>query len=322
MHAEILADNLVIVPDEQHGGLSLSTFLQRHLRLPKGFINKAFATERIHVGKRPAEPDLVLHASQPIWLSGGIWPEQEPLFQWEVEQAHVLLEDDHLMVVDKPADLLVHSDGANQAVTLDEQVLAYRVRSGQPALAWHIHRLDVGTSGVLLYAKHAWMARSLDTMLAAHEISRHYLAVVAGEPKAVSGVLTGPIGRDRHVTGRYRVSSTGKPARTHYHVLDTAEIGSRHVSLVKCWLETGRTHQIRVHLSDLGCPIIGDTLYGGGEGAGDVRLPVGYALHAWRLSFIHPYLGYQIEVTAPLPTSWAPLQRVFGEALNAPPEVT
>ncbi len=135
----------------------------------------------------------MLSPGRAVWLTGGVLTPTTGRIESTAPPAAVLYEDDHLLVANKPAEQLVHDDGTDDGFTLDDAVIAYRQQTGQPALSWHVHRLDRGTTGAVLYAKHAWMARTLDTMLAGRAISRRYLAVVAGEPPQERGTLTGPM---------------------------------------------------------------------------------------------------------------------------------
>jgi 23S rRNA pseudouridine1911/1915/1917 synthase len=213
----------------------------------------------------------------------------------------ILYEDPHMLVVNKPSGVLVHPGDESDVDTMAHRVVAYFAEAGLARRARHVHRLDRDTTGALLYAKHEFAARSFDRLLQGHEIARRYVALVAGEMPRLRGTIREPIGRDRHVSGRYRVSRTGKLAVTHYRVLASTRIGADAVSLVECVLETGRTHQIRVHLSAAGCPVVGDVLYGGGRGIGGIPFPEGYALHAWQLTLWHPYTEQEVCVPAPFP---------------------
>lgn len=315
MNIDVRGDALLFHTDARQRGRSLKAVLEEDLFLPERYIDKACKSGWVRIGKEAADADQILAAGQAVWLTGGVVSDADSAAYTIAEPACVLYEDDHLLVADKPAGQLVHRDGAGTAPTLDDAVASYRLLQGQPQAAWHIHRLDRDTTGLVLYAKHAWIARALDARLAQHQIVRRYLAITAGTMPQADGTLTGPIGRDRHVSGRYRVAANGKPAITHYHVRAAGVLDRRAVSLLECWLETGRTHQIRVHLANAGCPIIGDVLYGGGTGAGSIRMADGFALHACHLAFIHPYTGESIQVDAPLPAAWTPFAAAFPDGL-------
>jgi 23S rRNA pseudouridine1911/1915/1917 synthase len=210
-------------------------------------------------------------------------------------------EDEHLLVVDKPAGLVVHPARGHRAGTL-AQALGGRAAGGEDAArAGIVHRLDRDTSGLLVVARTEAAHRALKALLQRREITREYLALVLGRPPARAGTIDAPIGRDRRV--RKRVSTeTDEPreARTHFAI----ERALAEATLLRVRLETGRTHQIRVHLQAIGHPVAGDPEYGGAGAFGLAR----QFLHAERLAFAHPVTGAAVDVRSPLP---ADLQRVL-----------
>ena len=155
-----------------------------------------------------------------------------------------------------------------------------------------IHRLDRNTTGTILFAKHALAGAILDKMLEKRDIKRTYIAAVHGLFRQKKGTINKPIGRDRHHPTKRRISPTGQEAITHYQLLKDDK--NKQLSYVKCWLETGRTHQIRVHLSHLGHPIVGDTLYGGQP------VVIRQALHAAKMEFSHPLTKEKLVCHAPI----------------------
>jgi len=195
----------------------------------------------------------------------------------------IVYEDDDLLVVDKPAGMVTHPAHGSTSGTLVNALLAHTgALPGDELRAGLVHRLDRDTSGLLVVAKNDATLSALGIAMKARRIKREYLALVQGIPDHARGTLDGPIGRDPHNRLKYAVVATGKPAVTHYEV---REIFAKNAELV-FRLETGRTHQIRVHMASLGHAILNDAIYGVGE----IRfgnLP-GQALHAWRLSFEHP----------------------------------
>ncbi|MCL6515673.1 RluA family pseudouridine synthase [Alicyclobacillus sp.] len=282
--------------------------LLRALSLPDALVERLFRQGAVRLGQSPVHPDQPLVTGARVHLLGGV-EEPEPLLEEGVPDAgwpavDVLYEDDHQLVVNKPSGILVHPGGPADTDTMAHRVAWHLWCEGLARRARHVHRLDKDTTGALLYAKHSWAARALDRQLAEGLISRVYWAIVVGRLTPDDGVIDEPIGRDRHVAGRFRVSATGKPARTRYTTLDAARQAGGWVSLVECRLDTGRTHQIRVHLSHRGCPVVGDTLYGGGRGAGSLPWNEGHALHARTISFRHLYSGDPLQVEAPLPPAF------------------
>jgi 23S rRNA pseudouridine1911/1915/1917 synthase len=206
----------------------------------------------------------------------------------------VAYEDEYLLVVDKPAGVVVHPARGHATGTLSQALAGRAVGGEDPWRAGIVHRLDRDTSGLLVVAKSEEVHRALKSLLASRRMSREYLALVEGHPSARTGTIDAPIGRDRR--DRQKVSiDTDQPraARTHFEV----ERLLRDTALLRVSLETGRTHQIRVHLAAIGHPVCGDPLYGRPGGYGLER----QFLHAQRLSFPHPVTGALIEVTSPLP---------------------
>jgi 23S rRNA pseudouridine1911/1915/1917 synthase len=223
---------------------------------------------------------LVLFPDRPLGI-GSIWQELEVLF-----------EDDFCLVVHKPAGVSIHPDGRTDEVTLDHIVAAHYEGMGEQVAVRHIHRLDQNTSGPVLYAKNEWAQLKLDEDMRGKEIERKYIAFVQGTVRSDLSVIDLPIGKDRHHAQRRRVSPTGQSALTTVRVEEVY----RGASLIHVELDTGRTHQIRVHLSHLGHPLLGDTLYGGSN-----ALITRQALHGEKLCFSHPFTGEFIEVEDPWP---------------------
>lgn len=218
----------------------------------------------------------------------------------------VLHEDDFCLVVHKPAGMAVHPDGAVQdgPLTLDHAVASYYEMNGIHAAVRHVHRLDVDTTGPVLYAKNEFALLKLDEQMRAKDIGRRYVALVRGKVPPSLRTLDWPIGKDRHHKQRRRVSPTGQKAVTHIELGEVWGSGSSAVSLVYLTLETGRTHQIRVHLSHAGYPLLGDVLYGGR--ATDFGRQ---ALHGERLIFCHPLSGETIMVEDAWPDDFQKLHK-------------
>jgi len=279
-------------------GISIGELLRERWKLPKKTVHLLFQNKEICLSgsavpqhaQTEAGQEIRLRVCQPEPL--GIQPVQEPL--------NVLYEDDHLLVVDKPAGLLLHPTEKHHRYTLDHLVAGHFARTGVEAKVRHVHRLDQDTSGAVLYAKHALASALLDDLLRVRLIKRHYIAYTHGIPSPERGTIHQPIGKDRHHPGRRRVAPGGELAVTHYRVRERY----RQAAKLECELDTGRTHQIRVHLSFLGHPLIGDTLYGG-KPAGLAR----QALHAGRLRFVHPFGGETVEIESPLPEDLQRLEK-------------
>jgi 23S rRNA pseudouridine1911/1915/1917 synthase len=212
---------------------------------------------------------------------------------------NVVYEDDDVIVVDKPADLVVHPGAGNDTGTLVQGLLARYPEIagvGQPDRPGIVHRLDRGTSGLLVVARSQAAYDALVAALSTHAVEREYKALVWGHPEATSGLVDAPIGRSTREPTRMAVSNRGREARTRYDV-DATFDEPVPVALLTCRLETGRTHQIRVHLQAIGHPVVGDSRYDGLREAIALRRPF---LHAARLAFAHPVTGEPMSFTSPL----------------------
>jgi 23S rRNA pseudouridine1911/1915/1917 synthase len=211
----------------------------------------------------------------------------------------VVSEDDDVIVVDKPAGLIVHPGAGHPDGTLVNGLLdrfPELARVGDPARPGIVHRLDANTSGLLAVARTPLAYDALVAALAARTVDRGYLALVWGTPASGSGLVDAPIGRSVRRPTRMAVREGGREARTRYEVEQSYE--DPDVSLIRCTLETGRTHQIRVHLAAIHHPVVGDPAYGGIRPGLDIARPF---LHAATLAFAHPVTGERQRFSSPLP---------------------
>jgi 23S rRNA pseudouridine1911/1915/1917 synthase len=209
----------------------------------------------------------------------------------------IVFEDEHLLVVDKAAGMVVHPAAGNWSGTLLNALLAHhRGAAGLPR-AGIVHRLDKDTSGLMVVAKTLAAATALVRAIAAREVHREYRAIAHGRVVAYEFSVDAPIGRDPQSRVRMAVLASGKPARTDVQVLARSDA----TSALRCVLHSGRTHQIRVHLASRGHPLVADAVYGGRPALGMQR----QALHAARLEFAHPILGRPLAFDAPPPADFA-----------------
>jgi 23S rRNA pseudouridine1911/1915/1917 synthase len=251
---------------------------------------------------------------------------------------NVVYEDKDVIVIDKPAGLVVHPAAGNPDGTLVNALIAHCGDSlsgvGGVARPGIVHRLDKDTSGLLIAAKTERAMRSLARQFAAHAVERAYHAVVWGAPRMGDGVVEGDIGRNPFDRKRMAVlRGRGKPARTHYRVIERFGDPMRPLaSLIECRLETGRTHQIRVHLTHLGHPLIGDPVYGRAHKpprAKNENEAAAYAaaaefprqaLHAWLLGFHHPSLQKTLRFESEWPNVFAELVKALRSLSPAKPQ--
>ena len=215
----------------------------------------------------------------------GLEPEELPL--------RIAYEDQHLLVVDKPAGIVVHPAPGHATGTLVHGLLG-RLGGGEaPERPGIVHRLDRDTSGLLVVARTEDAYRGLRNLVRRRELERRYKALVRGRPQSWRGRIEAPVGRDRHDPVRMSLDTdTPRDAVTHFEV---EQLLDGH-ALLDVRLESGRTHQIRVHLAAIGLPVVGDAVYG----VRDPELGRQF-LHAWRLAFPHPVTGEAVEVESPLP---------------------
>ncbi|MBP3519885.1 MAG: RluA family pseudouridine synthase [Oscillospiraceae bacterium] len=214
----------------------------------------------------------------------------------------ILYEDGDLLVVDKPAGLAVHPCAGSWEDSLGARLVHYYRQIGLAADFHPVHRLDKGTSGLMVVAKHPAAQHILTKQLHTGGFHREYLAVCEGHPSPTAGIIDAPIGRSDDSYIRQEVRPDGKSARTHYEILEQ----SGRFSLLRLVLETGRTHQIRVHMAHLGHPLAGDFLYGT-EDPGLISRP---ALHSAHLELAQPFTGKQLTFGSPLPEDMARLMEL------------
>ncbi len=251
----------------------------------------------VTTGKGRVAAGQVVEVDVPMEDRSG--PRPDPSIPLDVRYA-----DESVIVVDKPPGLVVHPAAGHGDGTLVNAILARYPDvadvgdRGRPGI---VHRLDVGTSGLLVVARTAEAYASLVEQLAGRRVRRVYLALVWGQPEAASGLIDAPVGRSARDPLRMTVSETGRAARTRYDVV-AAYTSPTVVSLLRCRLETGRTHQIRVHLAAIDHPVVGDARYGGRRRGVAAPRPM---LHAAELAFTHPRTGAEVSFSAEVPPDMA-----------------
>lgn len=227
-----------------------------------------------------------------VMLKLRLFPKERPGMEPDWMDMNILFEDEFMLIVNKPMGIEVHPSAHGQKGTLANAVAAYYEMTGKPCKVRPVHRLDKDTTGPVIFAKNEFANLVLEKAMKEKQVERLYTAIAEGRIETHKGVIDAPIGQDRLHSTRRRVSETGETAVTHYEVADRLPGHT----LVRLRLETGRTHQIRVHLSHIGHPIAGDGMYGGGR-----KFISRQALHGEKLVCFHPWTGEKINVRAPLP---------------------
>jgi len=296
-----------VVGDDEAGG-RLDVALAARARLSRTAAQRLIEEGRVTVDGRTARKRQGLRVGEQVaWARG---PEPPAALAAEDVPYGVVYEDEWLIVVDKPAGIVVHPAPGHEHGTLAQGLVERGARGGHELRPGIVHRLDRDTSGLLIVARGEQAYQALVAAMERRDIKRVYLTLLRGHLPQDDGTIDAPIGR--HVRDRKRMSlhtTTGKPAVTHFRVLGRAE----GFTLARVQLETGRTHQIRVHFAALGYPVAGDLQYGGRERPEGLERQF---LHAARLELPHPEDGRPMSFASPLP---ADLQ-AFLESLGLPPD--
>lgn len=267
-------------------GYSIDDLFRNVWKAPKKQIHTIRMEKHVKVNGELIDWNQPLKAGERLQIK--LFMEEEFGVAPAYHEVDVLYEDEHMIVFNKPANMDTHPNSQEQTNTLANAAAFYLQAKGEQRKIKHVHRLDRDTTGAILFAKHALAGSILDRLLEERSIKRTYFALVHGRIKRRKGTIQEPIGRDRHHPTKRRVSPSGQPAITNYELLEYSP--KQDLSLIQCQLETGRTHQIRVHLSSIGHPIVGDQLYGGKPLFGR------QALHAGKLVIPHPFTDEKIVV--------------------------
>ena len=276
--------NQILLQDTIHETILLDDYLEfYHFSKKQKHLLKM--EKRILVNNKIINHNITLYENDSIEIncSEEIQDSLEP-YNYDLE---ILYEDDLILIVNKPIHMIVHSDG-NDTQTLDHAVKNYYLKTNQNIAVRHIHRLDRDTSGCILYCKSTYLQPYFDYLMSTKQIRRTYLALVEGKIEKKQ-TINANIGRDRH-SNKYRVSQSGQSAITHIKPVKY----QKKKTLIECTLDTGRTHQIRVHLSSINHPLIGDELYG-------KRAKVRCCLHSHTITLFHPILKEEIKTICELP---------------------
>ncbi len=260
--------------------------------------------ERVRTGSQRLHPGTVIELAE---VPAAATAAQRTTLQAPFEILHA---DDDVVVVNKPSGVVTHQGSGHLDGTLADALAARypeMAQVGEPGRGGIVHRLDRGTSGVLVCARSATAYDSLVSQISKRVVRRVYAALARGVAASPTGTVDAPIGRDPAKRTMMAIRADGRPARTHYRVVETFDHPAE-ASLLRCGLETGRTHQIRVHLASIGLPLLGDLAYGVADPFGIGR-PL---LHAHELAFRHPSAGTEMSFEAPIPEDFAEALRGFG----------
>ncbi|MCU6710314.1 RluA family pseudouridine synthase [Paenibacillus sp. J5C_2022] len=296
-------------------GKQVRTVLQRRLGVSRKLLSQVKLTEHgLTVNGRRVYTTAIVSAGDIIQLrmlreeSDDILPEDIPI--------RIIYEDEYLLIVNKPAGMIVHPTHGHYTGTLANGVVRHWKTVGEKVRFRPIHRLDEDTSGLVAIAKTGYVHQQLSEQLQAGTVDKQYLACVYSIPAPSDGTVQGPIDRDPERPHYRIVTPDGYPSVTHYETVRTYKWGERTggaASVVRLKLETGRTHQIRVHMRHIGCPLIGDKMYSIEPlTVQELEAAVGrQALHAERLGLTHPMTKQWMEWQAPLPEEFMELDRIL-----------
>lgn len=287
---------MILEITENQAGERIDRFLADSQNLTRSFLQKILKEGEVIVNGKSVKANYKLRKGDRIEFE--IPEAVEPDIVAEDIPLSILYEDADVLVVDKPKGMVVHPAAGHYSRTLVNAVM-YHCKgelSGingvlRPGI---VHRIDRDTTGSIIICKNDMAHNEIARQLKEHSINRRYRAIVTGVLKDEEGTIEGAIGRDKKDRKKMAITADGKPAVTHYRVLQRF----KHYTYVECVLETGRTHQIRVHMASIGHPLLGDEVYGRRS---DKYKCEGQCLHAMTLGFHHPRTGEYIEVNAPLP---------------------
>ncbi len=264
--------------------------------LSRSFLQKLLKEEKVSVNNKIVKPNYKVKENDRVQFC--IPPAIEPEIEAENIPLDILYEDEDVLVVNKPKGMVVHPAAGHYSGTLVNAVM-FHCKEGlsgingvlRPGI---VHRIDMDTTGSVMICKNDNAHNHIAEQLKEHSITRRYRAIVCGVIKEDEGTVNAPIGRDKKDRKKMAVTPDGKEAVTHYRVLERYKSHT----YIECRLETGRTHQIRVHMASKGYPLLGDEVYGRGNSKYKCQ---GQCLHAMTLGFIHPVSGQYVETNAPLP---------------------
>ncbi len=304
---EMEEKNIVLVADTEQEDERIDKVLAAYMEdVSRSFLQKLLKEGRVLVNERPVRASYRVRENDVIVFQ--IPPAVEPDILAEDIPLSVLYEDEDVLVVDKPKGMVVHPAPGHYSGTLVNAIM-FHCKDGlsgingvlRPGI---VHRIDRDTTGSVIICKNDFAHQEIAAQLKEHSINRKYHAIVCGRLHDKEGTITGAIGRDKKDRKKMAICPEGKPAVTHFRVLQEFSA----YTYVECKLETGRTHQIRVHMASIGHPLLGDEVYGRKSSSFQLQ---GQCLHAKTLGFVHPVTKKYVEVDAPLPAYFQHLLEIL-----------
>lgn len=284
-------DSLSIKIEEKYSGLSIKEFL-KCFYLGKGKIEEIRSSKRIYINGKHVTIDEKIFKYDILKIEFLETIDFKP----SLIEADVLYEDECILIVNKPSGIIIHPEHKDdEGDTLVNRVASYYYHHKIFRNIRYVHRIDEETSGIVLFCKDFLSFALLNHLMEEHSIERKYLALCQNKFSKKEGIIDYPLAKDRHINNKYRVDRNGKNSKTAVTTYKVIQSNKKY-SLVELKLKTGRTHQIRVHMSYLNHPLCGDELYGGNKE--DISR---VALHSYSISFVHPFNKKNIHITCPLP---------------------
>jgi 23S rRNA pseudouridine1911/1915/1917 synthase len=303
---DVVIGGITYIADDSDAGTRIDVAIAQRTGFSRALVSAAIKDGTVRINDAPVKPSRLIEPGDRVWYA--IAPRPPLTVAAKPIPLSIAYEDDAVLVVDKPAGMVTHPAHGAREDTLVNALLAHAPGlPGERLRAGLVHRLDRDTSGLLLVAKTEAALGTLGRAMQRRYIERVYRGIVVGVPADPEGTIRGAIGRDPRNRLKYAIRADGRPAITHYVLREALH----HAAELEFRLETGRTHQIRVHLAALGLPILNDPLYG----RLDPRSPLpGQALHAWRLAFKHPVTKRALSFESPPPPDYlTTLERLRAE---------
>lgn len=288
--------DLKYLVDEESNGKTVKYILKNKLKLSERLVKKLKYNSRVLCNSIPVFVNTIVNTNDTIEVSIDFDEENEDIIPEDID-IDIIFEDDCFMVLNKKPNIVVHPTSSHPSGTVANAIKFYLNKKGESGKIRPVSRLDRDTSGIIIFAKNQFVQESLIRQMNSRTFKKEYVGIVHSEVKDLKGTIDLPIERKPGSIMLRHVSQAGSPSVTHFEVIEHL----RNATYLRFTLETGRTHQIRVHCQAIGHPLIGDTLYTntGTENSGLINRQ---ALHSWKVNFIHPLSEKAVTLTAPVPS--------------------